>query len=177
MNYILLDNPEQHHDTFRRRFTLPYGAFCHSHAEWLSSLPEHFRRGYTPAYFERLPYSDRLGSDFEVLPFSEALDQLEALGSVIFLTNPPGGLMHDYAPLGTETLWAARADGAELASAIRDEWFRQYALWEQDMYDPDQLFGSEIFAFTEDLRRCIVFTHETDETELPETRICLSFSA
>lgn len=177
MNYHLLDDPELVHNEFRRRFTLPYGAFCHAHADWLSTLPEHCRRNYTQSYFDRLPYSDRLTPGFAVLPLSDALEELAQLGPVCFLTNPPGGLMHDYAVLGTEHLWAAQAAGTELAQAIRDDWFKQYELWDQGMHDPKPLFGSEVFAFTADLCRCIVYTHETDEMELPETRVCLSFSA
>lgn len=177
MNYHLLDDPERLHDTFRRRFTLPYGTFCHARADWLSTLPEHYRQNYTQSYFDRLPYSDRLTPGFGVIPFSEALEELAKLGPVCFLTNPPSGLMHDHAVLGTGHLWAAQAVGRELAQAIRDEWFKQYELWDQGMYDPEPLFGSELFVFTADLRRCIVFTHETDETELPETRVCLSNSA
>lgn len=108
MNYHLLDDPERLHDTFRRRFTLPYGAFCHARAGWLSTLPEHYRQNYTQSYFDRLPYSDRLTPGFGVIPFSDALEELAKLGPVCFLTNPPGGLMHDYAVLGTEHLWAPR---------------------------------------------------------------------
>ena len=177
MNHHLLDDPARLHDTFRRRFTLPYGAFCHTHAQRLSALPHRSRLGYTQAYFEQLPYSDRLIPEFSVLSFSEALERLGQLEDVLFLTNPPGGVMHDYAILGTEHLWAAQAAGAELAEAIREDWFSQYALWDQGMYDLEPLLGSEVFAFTADLRHCLIFTHETDETELPQTRVCLSFTA
>ena len=173
MEYTYLENHISIRREFIRRFTMPYGAFCKSHAAWFEKLPEFYRAQYTQSYYEQLPYSDRLTPDFQPVSFDEALAQLSRMPQVYFLTYEPGGVMHDHAFFGSGRLWAARAPGAELADAIRDDWFRQYALWDRDMYDPNPLFASEIYAFTPDFTRAVIFTHETDETELPETRICL----
>ena len=176
MEYPYLQNHIAIRAEFIRRFTMPYGAFCQAHADWLASLPMSYRREYTMSYYERLPYSDRLTPDFQVLPFEAALEQLRQMPLVYFLTCEPGGLMCDHAVYGSEQLWAAQAPGPELARAIREDWFRMYELWEQEMYDPEPLFASELYAFTPDYTKAIIFTHETDETELPETRICLSLN-
>lgn len=174
MDYEYLPDPIEIHDRFLRRYTLPYGAFCRRHADWLAKLPMTFRRSYTQDYFARLPYSDRLVPEFTVLSFEDALAQLRGMGTVTFLTSPPGGVLRDHARFGTERLWAARAEGTWLSEAVREDWFRTYALWDQGMYDPEPLFGSEVYAFSDSA--CLIFTHETDETELPETRICLSYA-
>lgn len=176
MDYEYLTDHETVRAEFLRHFTVPYGAFCHENEKWLASLPTRFRRGYTQDYFARLPYSDRLTSAFENLSFDAALEQLRRLPEVIFLTNGPESVMRDHAVFGTEQAWAARGKGAELADAIRGDWFRQYALWDQGMYDPEPLFGAEVYVFTADLRHALIFTHETDETELPETRVCLCYA-
>lgn len=171
-NY-LVDHPAVRAE-FLRRFTLPYGIFCREHAGWLAGLPVDYRRKYTQSYYEKIPYSDRLTADFIQLPFRDALEQLSKMPDVYFLTNEPGGIIHDFAHFGTEQLWAARTTGRELAEAIRTDWFEMYELWERDMYNPNPLFGQELYAFTPDYTQAVIFTHETDETELPETRICLS---
>lgn len=176
MEYQYLQDHIAIRQEFLRRFTMPYGAFCAEHADWLASLSPAYRRQYTQDYFKRIPCSDRLTPDFKPVSFSDALEQLRRMPTVYFLTNEPGGIMLDYAVFGTERLWAAQAAGPELAQAIREDWFRMYELWEQEIYDPEPLFASEIYAFTPDHTQAVIFTHETDETELPETRICLSLS-
>lgn len=173
MEYTYLENHIAIRKEFLRRFTMPYGAFCESHAQWFANLPPFYRAQYTQAYFLRLPYSDRLSPEFSPVSFEEALDQLRRMPEAYFLTCEPGGVMCDYAVFGTGHLWAARTTGPELADAIREEWFETYALWEQDLNNPDPLFASEIYAFTPDYTQAVIFTHETDETEQPETRICL----
>lgn len=175
MEFTYLNDHIPVREAFVRRFTLPYGTFCMSHSQWLASLPRDFRKKYTQSYFERLPYSDRLIADFRRVSFEEALDQLTQMGEVIFLTNEPGGLIHDTAHFGTERLWAARTTGPELAEAVRIEWFRTYELWDRDMYEPVPLLPFELYAFTPNFDQAVIFTHETDESELPETRICLTF--
>ena len=173
MKAVYLENHMALRGEFLRRFTMPYGAFCKSHADWFEKLPKSYRARYTQSYFLRLPYSDRLIPDFREVTFEEALAQLGRLPVVYFLTCEPGGVMRDNAVFGPDRLWAAEAAGAELSESIREDWFRMYELWAQDRYDPNPLFASELYAFTPDLTQAVIFTHETDETEQPETRICL----
>lgn len=174
MKYLLLPDHLDIRAEFVRRFVLPYGAYCHTYADQLGHLPMWFRRGYTQRYYETLPMSDRLRPEFAELSFAAALAELRRMdGPVRFMTNGPGCIMREHCILGTESAYVAEADPGELADTLEYEWFEEYRLNEQMMYLAYAILPSEVYVFDEEMERCLIFTHETDETELPETRICV----
>lgn len=177
MEFTLLSDHESIRAEFCRRFVLPYGAFCHTYADWLAHLPMWFRRGYTQRYYETLPLSDRLRPEFTVLSFADSLAELRGIkGPVRFMTNGPGCMMRDHCILGAQTAYVAEVNPRELADTLEYEWFTDYELAEQGMYLANPFLPSEVYVFDPEFCRCLIFTHETDETELPETRICLQFT-
>lgn len=178
MKYSLLSDHLQIRKRFLLRFTLAYPDFCRIRRERMRRWPERYRDQFTESYYERIPYSDRLIPAFRPLSFVDALAQLRSWARPArFLTNGPDSLCHDHTILGNQTLYCALADPRELADRLEFEWFEEYRLFEEMMHLPDAIFPSELYVFDEQMSRCLIFTHETDETELPETRICLTFRA
>ena len=77
--------------------------------------------------------------------------------------------------------FTAEADAHTLAARIEQEWYDDYRLEEQNMYNPNAYFPSEVYVFDATMNWCVVFTHETtdweSELENPmkaaESRVCI----
>lgn len=152
MQYRLLENPEALRRRFVDTFVQPYADFRASHAKWISRL----RTEFDETYYAQMYMWDRLAPDSRDISFDEALKLLkERTGEVMLLTE------------------ATECVARELATCAEYEWFTEYALAEQGRYLADPVLPSDVYIFDESYRWCIILTHETDETEAAESRLCL----
>ena len=68
--------------------------------------------------------------------------------------------------------FVAQADPHDLVNQIEHEWFNDYKLLEQNMYDPDAFLPQDLYVFDFSMKWCVAFTHETDSV-YPESRYCI----
>lgn len=170
MRYRLLENPDALRRRFMDAFVLPYEDFRAVHAWWIGRL----RTEFDEAYYDKMYMWDRLTPGSRILSFGEALKFLHAReGEVLFLTEAPECVAQDFCQLYKDRKYVASADARELAECAEQEWFTDYALAEQGCYLADPVLPSDVYIFDESFRWCIVLTHETDETEAAESRLCL----
>lgn len=168
MQYRLLENPDALRRRFADTFVQPYAQFRASHAQWISRL----RTEFDENYYAQMYMWDRLVPGSRVLSFAETLKLLNGrTGEVLLLTEAPVCVARDFCQLGKGI--AAAADARELAACAEEEWFTEFALAEQGRYLADPVLPTDIYIFDESFRWCIILTHETDETESAESRLCL----
>lgn len=183
MKMTFLENPPELRSRFFRRFVLTWEEFQVHHADWIAKLAE---KSYTIdlKWYEQAYMWDRMSHDFPRVSFREALAFLRAREvPVIFLSEAPGH--HSRPRLSWEkvhhTDFAVTCDATQLADLIEAEWFEEYRLAEENMYNPDPVLPSDVYVFDRDMTWCAVFTHETtdwdseltDPMKAAESRYCI----
>lgn len=165
MRCRLLDNPDRLRQKFRETFVLNYDAFCALHSGWMER--------YDEAHYAKMYLWDRFGPESRQISFAEALSFLKTRGGEVwFLTEDPECMAVDFCRLDKQKRYVAAASRAELAALTEYEWFTEYELAEQGRYLADPVLPSDFYVFDESFRWCLVFTHETDWDETPDSRVC-----
>ena len=165
MQYRFLDNPDRLRRKFRETFVLNYDAFCALHPGWADR--------YDRTHFETMYLWDRFVPESRQISFSEARVFLKARhGEVWFLTEEPACIAVDFCQLDKHKRYVAAASPAELAELAAYEWFTEFELADQGRYLADPVLPSDFYVFDESFRWCLVFTHETDWDEKPDSRVC-----
>ena len=183
MKLTLLDNAAELRARFFERFVMTWEEFQATHADWIAVLAD---KGYT---IDRNWYSqaymwDRMSPAFPIVSFWDALAVLRSVGEpVLFLSEAPDHhssprLFHEGEP---HTDFAAECDGAELADLLEEEWFKEYRLAEQNMYNPNRVLPYEVYVTDRDMTWFIAFTNETtdwdseltDPMKAAESRYCI----
>lgn len=170
MNYRLLQESKTIRGRFLDSFIQPYSEFVSTHSEWIASLRTAFNRGYYDSMF----MWDRLKPGAREISFADALTLLKSkMEEVYFLAEVPKCTAREFCRLNSRIEFTAAAVPGELAECICYEWFTEYELFEQGCYLADPILPSDLYVFDETYSWCIIFTHETDETESAESRFCL----
>ena len=183
MKLTLLDNAAELRARFFERFVMTWEEFQTTHADWIAALADKGhtidRNWYTQAYMW-----DRMSPTFPSVPFRDALAILRSVAEpVLFLSEAPDHLsrprlFHEGEP---HTDFAAVCDGAALADLLEEEWFEEYRLAEQNMYNPNRVLPYEVYVTDRDMSWFIAFTHETtdwdseltDPMKAAESRYCI----
>lgn len=183
MKLTFLEDPSGIRSRFLDRFVLTWEEFQLCQAQWIARLAE---KGYEIDldWYNQAYMWDRMSPDFPSVSFREALAFLRTRKEpVIFLSEAPDH--HSRPHLSYEGKhypdFAVTCDAAQLADLIEQEWFEEYRLAEQNMYDPDPVLPSEGYVFDRDMTWCAVFTHETtdwdseltDPMKAAESRYCI----
>ena len=170
MEYRLLQNPEQIRRKFARAFLESYESFSVHHKEWIAKLPIAFNK----EFYDTMFMWDRIIEPACRICFADALEVLNHKKcDVLFLTESPQSCSRQRCRLNNQFQYVAVADAQALAECISYEWFTEYELLEQGRYLADPILPSEVYVFDKSFSWCLIFTHETDETETAESRLCL----
>ncbi len=170
MEYTLLPNQAQIRHLFIEEFVSSYESFSIQNKEWTARL----RTDFTKEYYDKMFMWDRTIKSAHKIRFSDALAVLMAKEcEVLFLTEAPQWPIQEFCKLNNQNEFAASADAKDLAKCISYEWFAQYELFEQGRYLADTILPSDLYVFDETYSWCLIFTHETDETETAASRVCL----
>ena len=183
MKLTLLNNAAALRARFFERFVMTWEEFQAIHADRIAALAD---KGYT---IDRNWYSqaymwDRMSPAFPSVSFREALAVLRSVGEpVLFLSEAPDHLSRPrlFHEGEHHTDFAAVCDGAELADLLEAEWFGEYRLAEQNMYNPNRVLPYEVYVTDRDMTWFIAFTHETtdwdseltDPMKAAESRYCI----
>ena len=175
MHIRLLDNTRDIRKAFINRFVVSWEEFQIQHKDWVNEMSK-TNYPITADWYEKSFMWEKMDSHFSAVSFNEALVFLkEHSGPVFFITergNPAYCQLVDF---------VAEADACILADRIEQEWYNDYRLEAQNMYNPDAFFPSEVYVFDTSMKWCVVFTHETTdwESELDnpvkaaESRVCI----
>ena len=165
MKLTLLDIAAELRARFFERFVMTWEEFQATHADWIAALADKGhtidRNWYSQAYMW-----DRMSPAFPIVSFRDALAVLRSVGEpVLFLSEAPDH--HSRPRLFHEgehcTDFAAECDGAALADLLEEEWFEEYRLAEQNMYNPNRVLPYEVYVTDRDMTWFIAFTHETTD--------------
>ena len=171
----LLNNATDIRQAFINRFVMPWDAFQLQHKDWIAKMA---KTSYpiTIDWYEKAFMWEKFYPNSSDVSMKDAVAFLkEHCGSVFFLTergNPACCQLVEF---------IAEADSHTLAARIEQEWYDDYRLEAQNMYNPDAYFPSEVYVFDSSMEWCVVFTHETtdweSELENPmkaaESRLCI----
>ncbi len=176
MDIKLLENPEEIRMDFMARFLLSWEDFQVFHRDWLAKNP-----GIDSNWYEHAYMWDKAGPGFQYASLKDALAFLRNRGDrVLFMAEKE----EDTCYRGKEIVnFVAEADALPLASQIENEWFEDYRLSMQNMYDPDTFLPQDLYVFDRAMTWCAIFTHETtdweseidDPMKAAESRYCLIF--
>ncbi len=175
MHINLLHNAKDIRKAFMNRFVLSWDEFQIQHKDWIA---EKAKNNYpiTLDWYEKTFMWERMNPKFPAVSMKDAIAFLkEHSGSVFFITergNPAYCQLVDF---------TAEADVHILADRIEQEWFDDYRLEAQNMYNPDAFFPTEVYVFDASMKWCVVFTHETTDWEAEidnpmkaaESRVCI----
>lgn len=171
----LLDNAKDIRTAFTNRFVMPWDEFQIRHKDWIAKMAK-TNSPITVDWYEKAFMWERMHSDFSYVSMKEAVAFLkEHSGAVFFITekgNPACCQLVDV---------TAEADVYTLATRIEQEWYDDYRLEAQNMYNPNALFPSEVYVFDASMKWCVIFTHETtdweseldDPMKAAESRVCI----
>ena len=158
MDIALLENADEMREAFIGRFLASWEEFQVLHKDWLAKNPN-----VGQAWFEQAYMWDKCRPQFHYATMKEALAFLRKQDSpVLFMAEKD----EDTCYRGKEIVnFVAEADAFLLASQIENEWFEDYRLEMQNMYDPDAFLPQDLYVFDSKMTWCVVFTHETTDWE------------
>ena len=171
----LLDNAKDIRKAFINRFVMPWDAFQIQHKDWIAKMAK-TNHPITSDWYERAFMWEKMNSTSSNVSMKDAVAFLkEHSGSVFFLTERGNCA---YCQLVD---FIAEADAHALAAKIEQEWYDDYRLEAQNMYNPNAFFPAEVYVFDTSMNWCVVFTHETtdweseldDPMKAAESRVCI----
>ena len=175
MEIDYLEDFESIKESFLSRFVLSWEDFQVKSKAWIEKMGN---RGWPvdTRWYDQAFLWDKMDPSHTFTSMKEALAFLRGkTGTVLFMTEKL-----DENTRKRDIDYVARANAAELADRIEEEWYEMYRLLEQEMYNPDAL-PCDIYVFNEAMDWCVVFTHETSDIEnelddpmkAAESRCCL----
>ena len=171
----LLDNAKDIRKAFIDRFVMSWEEFQIQHKDWIIEMSK-TNFPITADWYEKSFMWEKMVSRFPTVSFNEALAFLkEHSGCVFFITENGNSA---YCQLVD---FIAEADAHTLAARIEQEWYDDYRLETQNMYNPNAYFPSEVYVFDATMNWFVAFTHETtdweseldDPIKAAESRVCI----
>ena len=174
IRYRLLSEHQEIRSKFIDTFVTPFSEFAISHTEWISEMYEKCGMEFDEKYYSEMFMWDRVTKDDRVISFADALAILRSMNTeVFFITEDFKCKSYDFCKLNKQIEYVAASKAQELADCISFEWFTVYELLEQNQYLADSTLPSDLYVFDKSFTWCLIFTHETDETESAESRLCI----
>lgn len=167
MNFTLLKDPDGIRARFREKFVPAWAEFQVHHANWIAEVAA---RNYVidADWYAQSYMWERFPPDVPYATMEEALSFLRTRTDSVYLISEAAN-HHSHPRLSIagvhHTNFAALCNATELADLIKHEWFEDYRLSMQNMYDPDPVLPSELYIFDPEMTWCAVFTHETTDWE------------
>lgn len=150
---------------------------------------ELIRQAFIEKFLENYP-SDlmwpKLKREYPSISFAAALELLRNLpGDVLFMSEGPAySCAHPLHYQGRDYLhFVARAEAKALSALIEFEWMEDARLLAQNMYLANTILPEDLYVFSPEMDRVLIFTHETDDYEAEladdyirqaESRICFA---
>ena len=183
MQFTFLDNAQELRRRFRDRFVMPWEEFRIRQADWIAKLA---KQGYEidQEWYARSFMWDKMSPDYPSVSFRDTLAFLRAREEPVYFLSEASdhhsGSRMTYLQKHDPN-FAVTCSAPELAELIEREWFEDYRLAEQNMYNPDPILPDELYIFDRELTWCVVFTHETtdwdseldDPMKAAESRYCI----
>lgn len=171
----LLNNAKNIREAFINRFMVSWDEFQIQRKDWIVEM-EKINYPITADWYEHCFLWERLDLRFPAVSFVEALSFLREHSEPVFFITEGGNSA--YCQLVD---FVAEADPHCLAARIELEWYEDYRLEAQNMYNPDAYFPSEVYVFDKSFKWCVAFTHETTDWEnehdnsmkAAESRVCI----
>ena len=177
MHIKLLDNAKDIRKAFLNRFVMSWDEFQIQHKDRIAKMA---KTNY-PITIERYESAfmwEKMNPNSANVSIKDAVAFLkECSGSVFFITEGGNSAFCQLVD------FTAEADANALATRVEQEWYDNYRLEAQNMYNPDAFFPSEVYVFDTSMEWCVVFTHETTdwESELDDpmkaaaSRVCIIY--
>lgn len=171
----LLDDAKDIRKAFINRFVLSWEEFQIQHKDWITKMAK-TNYPITVDWYERAFMWEKMYPNFPNVSMKDAVAFLKEHGGAVFFITEKGNPA--YCQLVDFT---AEADAHTLAVRIEQEWYDDYRLEAQNMYNPDAFFPKEVYVFDASMKWCVVFTHETtdweseldDPMKAAESRVCI----
>lgn len=119
-------------------------------------------------------------SDYPSVSFAVALNLLRSCsGDVIFMSEESTYLIGR-----NNTQFVAKANAESLSDLIEFEWMENARLFAEERYLADSILPEDLYVFTPEMDRMLVFTHETsnyeaelneDYLEQAQSRVCIAY--
>ena len=167
MNIKLLDNAEEIRKKFIECFVLSWEEFQIKQKEWISQMAE---RNYSiDIEWHKYAYMwDKMNTAFPRVSMKEALAFLRQRNDdVLFMSEDVSHHAPRHLFFKNEKYigFVAQAESDALAALIEKEWFEDYRLGMQNMYNPHPVLPADLYVFDFSMKWCVVFTHETTDWE------------
>ena len=167
MNIKLLNNAEEIRKKFMDSFVLPWEEFQVKQKEWICQMAE---RNYSIdlEWYDEAYMWDRIDTDFPRVSMKEALAFLRQRNNdVLFMSEDAShhAPRHLFFENEKHIGFVAQAKSDSLAALVEEEWFEDYRLGMQNMYNPNPVLPTDLYVFDFSMKWCVVFTHETTDWE------------
>ena len=143
-------------------------------------LPASYMDAANESAYSRFMWDYMLEADYPSVSFAVALNLLRSCsGDVIFMSEESTHLIGR-----NNTPFVAKANTESLSDLIEFEWMEDARLLAENRYLADVILPEDIYVFTPEMNRMLVFTHETSdfEAELNEdylkqaqSRVCIAY--
>lgn len=183
MKIVLLNNAEEIRKQFMQHFVLSWEEFQVKQKDWISEIAARddviALEWYSNAYMW-----DRIDPAFPSVPLKDALAFLrEKNQKVLFMSEKSVPYAQHHLLFEGEKHYGfvAQASSTELAALIEEEWYEDYILGMQNMYNPHPVLPVDLYVFDTSMTWCVVFTHETtdweseidDPLKAADSRLCI----
>ena len=169
MKITLLENAQEIRAQFIKKFVMSWEEFQDKHKNWIIKLKEqNFSIDFN--WYKNAHLWDKMDPAFTPASFADALAYLRNYTeNILFMSEQDEDTYYN----GEEIVnFVAQADPHDLVNQIEHEWFNDYKLLEQNMYDPNAFLPQDLYVFDFSMKWCVAFTHETDSV-YPESRYCI----
>lgn len=122
--------------------------------------------------YSRFMWDYMPNADYPSVSFAVALNLLRSCsGDVIFMSEESMNLI-------------GRCNAKSLSDLIEFEWMENARLFAEDRYLADAILPEDLYVFTPEMDRMLVFTHETsdyeaelneDDLKQAESRVCIAY--
>ena len=175
MHIKLLDNAKDIRKAFLNQFVMSWDEFQIQHKDWIAKMAK-TNCPITIDWYESAFMWEKMNPNSINVSMKDAVAFLKECNDSVFFITERG--KSAYCQLVDFT---AEADANALAARIEQEWYDDYRLEAQSMYNPDAFFSSEVYVFDASMDWCVVFTHETtdweseldDPMKAAESRVCI----
>lgn len=167
MEIKLLENAEEIRKRFIECFVMSWKEFQIKQKDWIAKMAES-NYPIDIEWYEQAYMWDRMDTEFPRVSMKEALAFLrEHHDDVLFMSEDVShhAPRHLFFQNEKHIGFVARTASEELAALVEEEWFEDYRLGMQNMYNPYPVLPTDLYVFDFSMKWCVVFTHETTDWE------------
>ncbi len=144
-------------------FVMSWEEFQVRQTDWIAKMAE---KNYPidMEWYKQALMWDRMDPDYPSVSFEEALEFLREYKETVYFMSEDVSYPSRY-QTQLQKGHVAQAAAHELAALIEEEWFDDYRLGMQNMYNPEPVLPGDLYVFDSSMKWCVVFTHETTDWE------------